>query len=126
MTDEQVAPTLGDELAWLDRNSTRSREESDYDRGWRHASHLAHARLRNSLYGISQPCETCGGRGKLPTAATGDPTFQTACSDCNGQGYRCTGGLVERILERLRTEQTFGLLDALSAEIGPNPEGGET
>jgi excinuclease UvrABC ATPase subunit len=127
MTDQQVsAPTLGEVLAEL--NTLQ-----DFI-----PAHPYNA-LRASLFGTSQPCETCGGSGDIIRPDRIEPeSYLGVCPACNGQGYRYTGGLVERMGEWLSGEGRYvtsahyvtdqvraHVLAALSAEIGPNPEGGE-
>jgi len=121
MTDQQViAPTLGEAIQRIDVLALQAADDGRGDAAGAFAA--ASYIIRESVRGISQPCETCGGSGTIHLDHEVLADINVECPDCKGWGYRYTGGLVERILERLRTEQTFGLLDALSAEIGPNPE----
>jgi len=135
--DQQMsAPTLGEVLAWLDELSEPLKFQDSHREGKRDAFDLAWQQLRTSLYGTRGDCQTCW-NGEMLCAGcerTTEPELcrqeHETCPDCNGQGYRYTGGLVERLIRAAADYDTSNptgvvLIDALSAEIGPNPEGGE-
>jgi hypothetical protein len=128
MTDQQVSvPTLLEAIQHIDVLALQAADDGRGDAAGAFAA--ASYIIRESVRGISQPCETCGGRGEVfwnydypEVEAT--VKAHAPCPACNGQGYRYTGGLVERLHAVMLSGDGCTAFAALSAEIGPNPEGG--